>query len=41
MRFGKMDFPEVGSGGVNWIKLSQDSDSWRTLLNAIMNLRVP
>jgi len=28
-------------GIMDWIKLPQDSDRWRVLLNAVMNLRVP
>jgi hypothetical protein len=26
---------------VNWIHLAQDRDQWRTLMNTVMNLRVP
>ena len=37
----RMDLQEVGCGCVDWIGLAQDRDSWRTLVNAEMNLRVP
>ena len=37
----RMDFQEVGCGYVDWIGLAQDRDRWRTLLSAVMNLRVP
>ena len=37
----KMNLPEVGYGGIDWIGLAQDMDSWRALVNAVMNLRVP
>jgi hypothetical protein len=28
-------------GGMNWIDLAYDRDKWRTLVNVVMNLRVP
>jgi hypothetical protein len=28
-------------GCVDWIGLDQDSDKWRDLVNAVMNLRIP
>ena len=37
----RMDIQEVGCGNVDWIGLAQDRDSWRTLVSAVMNLRVP
>jgi len=37
----RMDLQEVGCGHVDWIGLVQDSDMWRTLVSAVMNLRVP
>jgi hypothetical protein len=35
-----MDLREIGSGGVDWIQLSQDRDRWRAVVSAVMNLRV-
>jgi len=37
----RMDLQEVRCGYMDWIGLAQDRDSWRTLLSAVMNLRVP
>jgi hypothetical protein len=35
-----MDLREIGLGGVDWIRLSQDRDRWRAVVSAVMNLRV-
>jgi hypothetical protein len=32
---------EVRYVGMDWIDLTQDRDRWRTLVNAVMNLRFP
>ena len=37
----RMDLQEVGCGCVDWIGLAQDRNRWRTLVSAVMNLRVP
>ena len=37
----RMDLQEVGCGYVDWIGLAQYRDRWRTLMSAVMKLRVP
>ena len=37
----RVDLQEVGFGYVDWIGLAQDRDRWRTLVSAVMKLRVP
>jgi hypothetical protein len=36
----RMDLREIGFGGVDWIRLTQDGDGWRAVGSAVMNLRV-
>jgi hypothetical protein len=40
-RRGWMDLQEMGCAYMDWIELAQDRDRWRTLVSAVMNLRVP
>ena len=37
----KMDLQEVECESMDWIKLAQDRDRWWTLVNVVMNIRVP
>jgi hypothetical protein len=37
----RMDFREIGWGGIDWIDLARDRDQWRGLVNTVTNLRVP
>jgi hypothetical protein len=37
----KMDLGEIGWDGRDWVELAQDRDQWMTLVNTVMNLRVP
>ena len=37
----RTDLQEVGCGYMDWIGLAQGRDRWRTLVSAVMNLRVP
>jgi hypothetical protein len=36
----RMDLKEIGLEEVDWIRLSQDRDRWRTVVSAVTNLRV-
>jgi hypothetical protein len=36
----EMDLRKIGSDGMDWIDLAQDSDQWRALVNTAVNLRV-
>jgi hypothetical protein len=37
----KMDFTEIGWGGMDWINLAQERDQWKAVVNTVMYLRVP
>jgi len=37
----KMDLQEIGCGGMDWIDLAENRDSWEALVNAVMNPWVP
>jgi hypothetical protein len=37
----KMDLRETGWDGMDSINLAQERNQWRTLVNTVMNLRVP
>jgi hypothetical protein len=37
----KMDFRDIGWGGMEWIGMAEDRDQWRALLNTVTNIRVP
>jgi hypothetical protein len=37
----KTNLLEIGLNIVDWIGLAQDRYSWRSVVNALMNLRVP
>ena len=37
----RMDLQKVACGYMEWIGLAHGTDRWRTLVSAVMNLRVP
>jgi hypothetical protein len=37
----RMDLREIRWEGVDWMRLAQNSDQWRPVVNTVMNLRVP
>jgi hypothetical protein len=37
----RMDLREIWCEVVDWMNLSQDRDQWRSLMNTVMNIRVP
>jgi len=37
----KMDFQEMGCGGMGWIDVAQDRDRWQAIVNGVMSLWVP
>jgi hypothetical protein len=37
----KMDFREIGWGGMDWIDLAQNISLWTALVGMAMSLRVP
>jgi len=37
----RTDLQEVGCQYMDWIGLARDRDRWRTLVSAVMNVRVP
>jgi hypothetical protein len=36
-----MELREIGWDGMDWIDLALDGNQWRSLVNTVINLRVP
>jgi hypothetical protein len=32
---------EIGREGVQWIRLAEDRDKWRVVVNTVMDIRLP
>jgi hypothetical protein len=41
IKMDKMDLREIRWDGVDWIDIAQDRVQWRSLVNTVLNLRVP
>jgi hypothetical protein len=37
----KMVLRQIGGDGMDWIDVALDREHWRSLVNTVMNLRVP
>jgi hypothetical protein len=37
----KLDFREIGWGGMDWIDLAQDRDQLKALVNMVMKIWIP
>jgi hypothetical protein len=37
----KTDLRKIGWDDVDWLDLAQDKHQWRTVVNTVMNVRVP
>ena len=36
-----MGLKEIGTNKRNWVESAQDMDYWKTIVNAVLDLRVP